>query len=132
MLLVAEAMTPGGFYLLFFGIGAILVGLLQSIGLLNVEWMQWLVFSASSILALLIFRKRLLEKFKHTTPQTEVDQVAGETAVAIQSISEGEIGKVELRGTQWNAKNVGPNTIEAGQRCKVEKVDGLSLSVRLE
>jgi membrane protein implicated in regulation of membrane protease activity len=40
------------------------------------------------------------------------------------------IGKAELRGSTWNARNVGETPITEDQRCRVESVDGLTLSVR--
>jgi len=40
-------------------------------------------------------------------------------------------GKAELRGTAWNARNVGDTPIAESQRCRVERVDGLTLWVRL-
>ena len=37
----------------------------------------------------------------------DVDSLVGETAVAQQDIPAGEIGRVELRGTSWSARNRG-------------------------
>ncbi len=33
--------------------------------------------------------------------------MVGEFAIALELLAVGEIGKVELRGTTWTAKNVG-------------------------
>jgi membrane protein implicated in regulation of membrane protease activity len=62
----------------------------------------------------------------------EVDSLVGETALAIDDIQVGQIGKAELRGTSWNARNVSENTLNRGQRCKVERVEGLTLCIRGE
>jgi membrane protein implicated in regulation of membrane protease activity len=40
------------------------------------------------------------------------------------------MGQVELRGSVWSARNSGDATLAAGQRARVESVDGLILSVR--
>jgi membrane protein implicated in regulation of membrane protease activity len=40
------------------------------------------------------------------------------------------MGRVELRGTVWSARNTGDAAIHAGQRCSVERVDGLTLDIR--
>jgi membrane protein implicated in regulation of membrane protease activity len=40
------------------------------------------------------------------------------------------IGKVELRGAPWNAHNDGPRPIASGERCRVERVKGITLWVR--
>ena len=43
LLAVAELATAGGFYLLFFGIGALLVGGLAGLGLVTEAWLQILL-----------------------------------------------------------------------------------------
>ena len=56
VLLGVEILTPGGFYILFFGLGALVVGALSGLHIVEAEWLQWLLFSALSILSLIIFR----------------------------------------------------------------------------
>ena len=60
LLLLAELLTPGGLYLLFFGVAAIVVGLLGGLNLIGPPWMQWLMFSILSVVALSLFRRPLL------------------------------------------------------------------------
>jgi len=48
VLLGLEVLTPGGFYVLFFGIGALVVGTLVGLGAAGPVWFQWLLFSAIS------------------------------------------------------------------------------------
>ena len=55
-----EVLTPGGFYALFFGIGALAVGSLAGFGWSGPIWLQWLLFSAISLLSLLCFRPHLV------------------------------------------------------------------------
>ena len=62
-LLGAELLTPGGFYVLFFGVAALIVGLLVSLGWGGSQATQWLLFSVGSIGALALFRQRLLALF---------------------------------------------------------------------
>jgi membrane protein implicated in regulation of membrane protease activity len=131
-LLLLEILTPGGFYILFFGFGALVVGLLASVDLAGPAWAQWLLFSAASVAGLLVFRKPLLQRFRSATPDREVDSLVGETAAALGAIASEAVGQVELRGTVWNARNVGEAAIAAGQRCRVRRVEGLTLWVRAE
>ena len=44
----------------------------------------------------------------------------------------GGIGKVELRGSTGQARNLGAAPVKSGQGCKVEKVEGITLLVRGE
>ena len=131
LLLLAELVTPGGFYILFFGLGAIAVGLLAAFESAGPTWFQFVLFSIISVLSLLFFRKKLLEQTRG--PSTDrVDTYIGETAVALEDISVNGIGKAEMRGTPWNTRNLSGRPLTRGERCKVERVEGLTLFVRAE
>lgn len=129
-LVLLELLTPGGFYILFFGIGAIVIGVLGSLNLAGPLWFQWLLFSVISVVALLLFRRPLLNLVQPVNRAQEVDSLIGETALALDDIQVGATGKAEMRGTSWSARNVGANMLTRGQRCKVERVEGLMLCVR--
>jgi membrane protein implicated in regulation of membrane protease activity len=49
-----------------------------------------------------------------------------------ERIAPGAVGRVELRGTVWSARNDAAESIEPGRRCRVFRVDGLLLYVRPE
>jgi inner membrane protein len=133
-LLAAEMLTPGGFFVLFFGVAALLVGGLVVIGLGGPPALQWLLFSVLSVVSLLLFRRRLVERF--ATPATgqldEIDSLRGEVAIASEDLAPGALGKAELRGTSWTVKNVADQPLRAGQRGRVVGKDGLTLFVRPE
>jgi membrane protein implicated in regulation of membrane protease activity len=130
-LLLIELLTPGGFYFIFFGIGAIVVALLSAAEWGIAPWFEWLLFAGFSIAALLLFREPLLRKIRvHTTH--DVDALIGEVAIAINPMDPGGVGKAEMRGAAWNARNVGASQILVGQRCRVERVDGLQLHIRAQ
>src|SRR5262245_25497663 len=103
LLALAEAVTPGGFYILFFGIGALLVGLLGLVGMSGPAWLQVLLFSVISVAALWLFRGKLLQIAQNKT-SAPVDSYVGETARASENIAVNEMGKAELRGASWNAR----------------------------
>jgi inner membrane protein len=42
------------------------------------------------------------------------------------------VGKAEMRGTSWNTRNIGDQPLARGQRCRVERVEGLMIFVRAE
>ena len=133
-LLAGEMVTPGGFFVLFFGIAALLVGALMSVGLAGPPAVQWLLFSALSIGSLLLFRRRLLERFNvpSVAKLDELDSLRGEVAVPSEDLAPGAVGKAELRGTAWSVKNVGEQPLRAGQRCRVAGKEGLTLFLRGE
>ena len=129
-LALLELTTPGGFYFLFFGVGALGVGLLAWPGIVEDTAFQLMIFSILSVGSSLMLRKPLLRRFGPKTPDVEVDSMVGETATALDDIDVNGFGKVELRGTAWSARNGGEQKVTRGQRCTVQRVDGLSLWVR--
>ena|SRR5437879_3715211 len=130
-LLLHELKASGAFISLFFGAGAIFVGLLVAFGVAGPVWIQLLFFSISSVASLFILRQRLLARFRRPE-RLDLDSVIGRIAVAVEPIPCGCIGKTELRGSVWNAKNAGGRDIGAAERCNVIGIDGLELQVRTE
>ena len=131
-LLLLEVQTFGGFYLMFFGIGAGLVGLLVGAGAVETPWVEWLLFTVLSLSALAAMRGTLVARLSAGTQSGRVDNLVGEAAVATETIASGAMGRAELRGSSWNVRNAGPTPLAVGQRCRVEQVDGLTLFVRAE
>lgn len=132
LLVAAELLTPGGFYLLFFGLGGIAVGLVGLAGVALPAWGQWLLFSGLSIVATLVFRKPLLERLQRKMPAQRGEELQGEIATPVETIHPGAVGKAELRGTSWNARNAAMRTLAAGERCRVVGIDGLQLLLEPE
>ena len=133
VLLGVEMITPGGFYILFFGLAALIVGSLTGLGFAQAEWLQWLLFSGLAILSLLVFRGPLLARINRQEKDLPaVDSLAGESAIPIEDLLPGATGKAELRGTSWTAHNAGTVPLTKGQRCTVERVEGLTIWISAE
>ena len=127
-LLAAEMTTPGGFYILFFGLSALLVGTMAGLGIVDLDWLQWLLFPVIAIGSLLVFRGPLMARMSRGHQAlADVDSMVGEVAIPLEPLASGATGKAELRGTTWTAKNVGPTDLRKDQRGKVKNVDGLTL-----
>jgi membrane protein implicated in regulation of membrane protease activity len=131
-LLGGELATPGGFYVLFFGVGALLVGGLAALGVLGASSTQWLLFPVLSVGALLLFRRRLLAAFESPVRRDAIDALRGEVATPGEDIAPGAVGKAELRGTSWTVRNADSRPLRAGERCRVERAEGLTLLIRGE
>ena len=129
-LLVLEMATPGGFYFIFFGASAFLVGALDLFGITTTPWMEWMLFSIFAAGTTTLFRKRVLDRFGPKMPSGVVDTLIGEVATPLEGIQPGAVGKAELRGASWNACNSSTQGLSRGQRCLVERVDGLTLFIR--
>lgn len=131
-LLVAELATPSGFFILFFGIGAILTGALAAIEVVTTSTGQWFTFTALSIVSLLTFRGKLQARVEHSGPGRPVDSLVGEIAFPVETLAPDAVGRVTLRGTSWEARNEGGTPLGANQRCRVTRVSGLQLGVVAE
>ena len=85
-LLGIEMITPGGFFTIFFGVAALIVGVLTRFGLAGPAWTQWIWFSGLSIASLLFLRKPLLAWMQaREVKRPEVDSLIGETAVVLEA-----------------------------------------------
>ena len=133
VLLGLEQAFAAGFYLFFFGVAAILTGVLAALGVLPGAIVQLVVFIAAT-LSLVYFREQLLGMFGKggAAPKDDFDSPVGGVGEAAQEIAAGGHGKINFRGSSWSAKNVGSDTVSAGERVKVQAVDGLVLNISKE
>lgn len=131
-LVALELATPGGFFVIFFGIAALAVGVLTLAGVIETSWLQWLLFPVIAIVGLRLFRQPLLGRMGMRGSGEDIDTLVGEVAIATSSIHPGEHGRAELRGSGWSARNVDAATLAPGQRCRVVAVRGLMLDLRQE
>jgi inner membrane protein len=122
ILIALELAASGGFYIIFFGVAAIVISLLVYLHAGFLVWLQLLLFSVLSVVCWM----------KLGREGVDVDSLVGENAVAREAIPPGGIGRVELRGTVWTARNVGSGPLTNGQRCAVVRADSLTLDVEAE
>lgn len=132
LLVVAEMASAGGFYIIFFGVGAMVVGVISFVGLAGPAWFQLLMFAGVSVGGLLVFRSRLLRWLQGDPNRPQVDSLVGEIGHASDDLPPGEVGRVELRGSIWSARNASTVLLPRGVRCRVVRVEGLMLFVEPE
>ena len=132
ILVALEMAASGGFYVIFFGVAALAIGGLHALDLAGPAWMQLLLFSALSIGSLTLFRSPLMRWMQLDGPGRDVDSLVGETATPLEEILPDAVGRAELRGTVWSARNAGTTPLLKGQRCTVTAVDRLMIFIRAE
>jgi len=117
------------FFLIFIGAAAIVVGLIGMLGIDLPVWLQWLLFAALAVVAVVTMRKQIYAKLRnrpHGTVENDVHQL-----VRIpEELAPGKSTRIEYRGASWTALNVGKNAIPAGEQGRIESVDGLTLHIR--
>ena len=132
ILIALEMAASGGFYVIFFGVAAIAIGGLHLFDLAGPLWLQFLLFSVFSVGSLLIFRNPVLRMLGLDGPAVDVDPLVGDIATPTDDIPPNEVGRAELRGTVWSARNNTGAALKRGQRCKVVKVERLMLFLEAE
>jgi membrane protein implicated in regulation of membrane protease activity len=132
VLLVSElGFVDAQFYLVFVGASALVVGLLDLAGLLPAVWMQWLLFAVLAVFTMVTFRRRIYARMRRKLPDMKHGPV-GESVVLPTSLPPGETCRLEYCGSSWNAVNGGKSAIAAGQRARIDRVNGLTLVVHGE
>ena len=131
-LLSFEVLTPTGFFAVFFGLAALVVGTLTALDLSGPAWLQWLLFSGVSVGFVLLLRRPLLARVKPPRALPPIDSLVGEVATLLEDLPPGAVGKAELRGSGWTVRSVEPKTLAKGARCRVERVEGFTLWIRPE
>ncbi len=127
-LLFLEMLIPG-VVILFFGIGALLVGVLCFFIPMPLS-LQLLVFMASSLLFLFALRKwaKLIFVGREGDDGKDVNSaLIGTRAVVKVGAPAGRRARVELNGTEWTAE--AETDLEEGQVVHVTGQDSLTLQV---
>jgi membrane protein implicated in regulation of membrane protease activity len=131
VLLVGEMVADAQFYLVFLGAAAVLVGLLGFAGLSGGVAMQWAIFGVLAIVLLVGFRARVYGKLRGGAAGAPgYEDIVGEIATVRSDIGPGVLGRAELRGSNWTARNVGTGVLHDGDRVEVVKVVGLVIDIR--
>lgn len=129
VLVLLELAAPGGFYVIFFGLAAIVVGMLVLFDAAGPLWTQLLLFSVLSAVFLMAFRNPIMRRMRLDRGTDEIDNLTGEPAKALDDLGPGELGRVELRGSVWNGRNGSSAAISRGARLRVVAVDRFTLVV---
>ncbi len=131
-LLVLSEFFMTGLVAIFFGVGAIMVGILIGVGLLNELPEQIIVFAVLSVGTLLFARERVKVWFQGAVSERwdgDRDLIAsrGQRVTVTRSFVEG-FGRVNLSGAEWKAESIDGNHAE-GATVWVIGHQGITLTV---
>jgi inner membrane protein len=122
-----EFVLPG-LILFFFAVGAWIVAILSLFIDMNINT-QIIIFLASSILTILLFRKWVKQIMWTKKQSTELeDEFLGKTGKAETFIGPGQNGKIDFKGTSWDAKS--EDIIEKGENVTIIGNDSILLIVK--
>ena len=106
VLFLLELVIPG-FFIFFFALGAWVTALVCLIGEPGIN-LQIVIFAIVSVLSLIGLRKIIQKKFfyNESTESDDVeDEFTGKEAIAVSDFNSENKGKVEFKGTTWNAES---------------------------
>jgi membrane protein implicated in regulation of membrane protease activity len=132
ILFVLELIVPG-FIIFFFGVGAWMTALVCLIitPVKDLTNLQIIIFAVTSVLSLVGLRKLIQKKFfysKGNKSEAVEDEFTGKEGVALSDFGDLKKGKVEFKGTRWNAES--DHEIKEGQSVIIIKNENLILKVK--
>jgi membrane protein implicated in regulation of membrane protease activity len=130
---ILEIVTPG-FVLMWFGVGAIVAGLLALFGVAD-ALLQSIVFVVVSLIMLSLSRTLFKNVFMRSSPgaglKTNMDALVGRTGLVTEGIDiERSRGRVTVEGQDWAARSIDRAPITLSARVEVTGFEGASLIVR--
>jgi membrane protein implicated in regulation of membrane protease activity len=128
VLFLIELVVPG-FIIFFFGFGAWVTALICLVFHPGTN-LQIIIFAITSVLSLLILRKMIMSKFfysKSNSYESVEDEFTGKEGTALIDFGNGKKGKVEFKGTTWNAES--DSEIKEGQTVIILEKQNFSLFV---
>ncbi len=131
LLLIAEILVPG-IFLMWFGLAALLTGVVDWLfPALAWQW-QMVIFAALSLALVFGLRplvtRRLKEETDHPDLNRRLHSLVGQTATLVQPIENGH-GKVKIGDTFWRV--TGPD-LPRDTKVKVVDVDEKSMALAVE
>lgn len=117
------------FYLVFIGAAALVVGVLEAGGAGLPATGQWLLFAVLAFSSMLLFREKLYKRLRTVPGFNNSAAGPGGTVAAREDVAPGGSTRVALRGTEWDARNVGTTPIKTGERAQVVKTEGNVLQI---
>lgn len=136
ILAVSEFVVPG-FVIIFFGVGAVVTGIVKLLWSGLPDSLALLCFALLSLGSLLLFRKFFRKSFAGgklvrdggAEDGGDIDETCvGRKVSVVEAIAPGKAGKVELNGANWNAES--EEALAAGANAVVTKRRGLTLIVK--
>lgn len=129
VLFLLELVVPG-FVIFFFGVGAWVTALICLIANPGAN-LQIIIFAVTSVLSLVALRKLIQKKFfysKGNKSEDVEDEFTGKEGIAIADFDKQNKGKVEFKGTRWNAES--DSEIKEDQAVIIIRKESLVLKVK--
>lgn len=132
VLILSEFIIPG-LVIIFFGMAALVVALLDYTGIVTDRSIQLLCFSGFSLVFLFglrrVFKDWFVGEAERSGGSDEKSDIIGHEVVCLTAFGpEQPYGKVEFKGANWKGRS--EHELKAGAVAVVEAVEGLCLHIR--
>jgi len=130
ILLIIEFINPG-IVIIFFGLGAWVVALICLFLDISIN-VQLVVFLITSLLFLVSLRKwfkqLFVDRFVEDIGEEDEDDMIGKQAVVIKAIKPRVKGRVEFRGSHWDAES--EEELPKGSNVEIVSKNNITLTVK--
>lgn len=125
---ISEVFTAG-FFILWFGIGALIAGLLALLGV-GIIW-QWIAFVVVSGILVAVSRRFADRVTKKQPPGIGADRLIGKIGIVLEDIDNTEnTGRVRIDKDEWRADSETDEKILKGAHVIVTRLDGTHAVVK--
>jgi len=126
---VGEIFTAG-FFLLWFGVGAVVAGVLALLGF-RTAW-QWAAFAVVTAV-LTIISRRFADRFTTQQPSgIGADRFLGQKGVVLEAIDNTKnTGRVRIAQDEWRANSDSGEPIPEGKTVEVTRLEGTRVVVKV-
>jgi membrane protein implicated in regulation of membrane protease activity len=127
-LCLLEIFTPG-FFVMLFGVSAIITGVAEKLGLSQQG--QWILFVVLCLVLIVFVRKYLVQMLdRQPTQMANVGGLIGKQATVIKDIQRDSLkGRVRIEGEDWIAITEEDTVFSSGSYVEVKSISGTKLIV---
>ena len=127
-LCLLEIFTPG-FFVILFGVSAIITGVAEKLGLSQQG--QWILFVVLCLVLIVFVRKYLVQMLdRQPTQMANVGGLIGKQATVIKDIQGDSLkGRVRIEGEDWIAITEEDTVFSSGSYVEVKSISGTKLIV---
>ena len=129
LLLFIEVAT-GGFWIGFFGVGAIVASIAVWVGLVETLNSQVAVFLIASVVSLVALRRQLKKWMYGKSGPTDFTSSVGDSATVVEQIPSQGSGRVSYQGSTWDAESENGEILPAEAQVQIVRQDGTRLFVK--
>ena len=127
LFIIGEIFTAG-FFILWFGIAALVAGVLALLGI-GAGW-QWGSFIVISLVLFLVSRRFAERLTKKQPPGIGADRFINKEGLVLEEIDNAENrGRVRMDREEWRAQSESGERINVGAKVKVTRIEGTHLIV---